>query len=327
MNSTAKIVLISIGASLASAALASAITILYFKSARQSAPVSVPTAAESKRTPQNEGAKPVEEKPEAAKPAEPATAVLLPDQLIQDPGVVWLPVPRKLAEELKLFYMFEYDDENLPPPLRKSTPVFDEGITYYKTGMDNGNDIILATIPPEGPGEDFAVYLLRTASGSYEYIAQNSDAYDPESKEFYGAQPIESVKINYEKVYRSILKQDVLAYQGVNLENFGGFIAIDTPPQSRIEVAKTPYGILYSEARPGEVEDLLVESFVLVKPNGLEETYQYIPEGMLGDDGVADVTWNTGKRNTDTFQLVNTTGCGAGAFLALVAPSVTSRLV
>ncbi|MBI2483769.1 hypothetical protein HYV71_01120, partial [Candidatus Uhrbacteria bacterium] len=138
---------------------------------------------------------------------------------------------------------------------------------------------------------------------------QNSDAYDPKTKEFYGAEPIESVAINYEKAYRSILQQDTLTYQGIELQNFGGFFGLDSPAQSRKAIAKTPYGILYSEARPGEVEDLLVESFV------------------LGDDGVADVTWNTGKRNTDTFQLVNTTGCGAGAFLALVAPSVTSRLV
>ncbi|MBI4250122.1 hypothetical protein HY622_00850 [Candidatus Uhrbacteria bacterium] len=326
MNQTAKIVLISMGASLLSAALAAVVTIMYFKAAPPRAPATAtPVVQEDKPSGEQKVV-------EQGAPQEPDTTTSLPatvvsGQLIEDPGVVWLPKPRKLAEDLKLFRVFEYEDETLPPGVQKGKPVYAEGITYYKTGTESGNDIILATIPPEGPGDDYVAYLLRTAGGSYEYIVQNSDNYNPENKQFYGAQPIESIKINYEKVYRSVSDQETISYNGVELQSFGGYIGLETAPQSRTEVAKTPYGILYSEIRPGEVRELLVESFVLVKPNGLEETYQYIPEGILKDDGVAAVSWNDGKRNTDTFQLINTTGCGAGAFLALIAPLAVSEIV
>lgn len=326
MNSTAKIVLISAGVSLVSAALAVAGTIVYFKSAQQSA--SVPVQAVRQEQPLS-GGEEANMKPaiEQVKAIAPSSTTVTSGELIVDPGVVWLPKPRKLVEDLKLFRVLVYEDEDLPPGVQKPKSVLAEGVTYYKTGMENGNDIILATIPPEGPSEEYLVYLLRTAGGTYEYITQNSDAYDPENKEFYGAQPIETVKINYDKVYRSILKQETLSYKGIELKNFGGFFGLGTPVQTRAEVARLPYGTLYSEVRPGEVDELLVESYVLVKPNGLEETYQHIPEGILGDDGVAGVTWKAGKRNVDTFQLINTTGCGAGAFLAVVSPAVTRQLV
>ncbi len=326
MNKTLGIVLGIIGATLLGAVVATISTVYYFQSVQKN---SVGTLQQANT--QNQQPPVVEQVPEQV-PAQTGTPdVQAP---IQDPGVVWLPTPQRISQDLKLFRVPDsaYDGDTAIPPgtVRPRKEVLTEGIEYYKTGTDNGNDIIMATIPPEGPGSEYRAYVRKTSAGSYEYILQNSDNYDSETKQFYGSQPIDAVRVNLQTLYASIQTQKTLGYKNVILESVGNVGVFTLPKEStdkRVRVAQTPYGLLYSQTQPGEVKELTVQSFILVKPNGLEEAYQYTPQGLLHDNGVADVVWSDGKKNTDTFMVVNTSGCGGGPSLPLLSESAISSLV
>ena len=332
MNKTLGIVLGVVGAALLGAVAATIGTVYYFKTAQQS--VEVPQIQQADSAPQqivqNTAQLPVEQPPQELAPQ---TLPVLSQEQIQDPGVVWLPQPQKISKDLKLFKIPDSDyasPENLPPGVKQPKKVTYIEATYYKTGTDNGNDIILATIPPEGPGNDLLAYLRKTSAGSYEYILQNSENYDAEQKQFYTAMPIDAVKINTQTLYASIQTQKTLTYQGVGLTNMSGY-EVRVPEKNlaskRVQVAQTPYGILTSETQEGPVKELTVQSFFLVKQNGLEEAYQYTPADVLHDNSVADVLWNNGEQNTDTYTIINTTGCGAGSYLPLLSDPEISKII
>lgn len=266
-------------------------------------------------------------------PVLPVPEVQVPPQVssepVKDPGVVWLLQPQKITQDLKLFRLPDSAYEDLPPGVRPPPKGANVEVSYYKTGRDNGNDIIMAIIPPEGPGIDYRAYLRKTSAGTYEYIMQNSDNYDAELKQFISAQPIDAVRINTQTLYASIQTQKTLSYQNVTLANMSSYRSLDLghrPSPKRTLAIQAPYGPLYSDVQEGPAKGLVTQSFVLVKPNGLEEIYQFEPDALLSDNGVADVTWNDGKKNADSFMMINTTGCGAGPYLPLLNESEISNI-
>lgn len=228
----------------------------------------------------------------------------LEGSLITDPGVTWLPEPEKITKDLKLF---------------QQSADAEERVTYYKTGSDNGRDIIIADIPPEGPGTSYHAYLVDLGGGGYEILAKHSENYDPGSSAnqggvvFYGAELNPAVSVNYIKTYRSIEEQKTISYKGVLLTISWRYEESESPLQ-RTEVAKTPYGVLYSVTGPASLPTLSVHTFVLRRPNGIDVAYQYNPPDVLLDDGVADVVWSTGEKNTTPYQVISTSGCGGGGF-------------
>lgn len=234
---------------------------------------------------------------------------------IVDAGVTWLSEPQKLQTDLKLF-----------------KPSFDEAeVMYYKTGSDNGQDIIIADIPPEGPGSSYDVYFLAKEDGTYEILTQHSENYNVDAKDrdgtdvFFGGEPARGVRINTEKIYRSIEDRATILYQGVPLKKEWRFDAEEDISTQRKELATTPYGILYGITSTADIPTLSTHSFVLRRPNGSEIQYQYTPPDVLLDDGVADVTWNNGEKNTTSYQLIATSGCGGGPFVPVLNEAELSK--
>lgn len=311
MNKTFGIVSGIILAAFIGATAATLSTVYYFKTVQKQS-LQAPAGQSIKTSPEQQLAVPPQAPPTTAG-SQQAPSTLSQDPA-QDPGVIWLPQPQKISQDLKLFRVPNSSDVA-------------EGVEYYKAGTDNGNDIIIAVIPPEGPGDDYLAYLRKTSDGVYEYIAQNSDNYDAEEKQFYSAQPVSTVRINGQTLYVSIQTQSTLTYRGVALEHTNTSLPQEVKQTiHRERVTQTPYGVLYSQTQPGPVKELLAQSFLLVKQNGLEGGYQYTPRDLLFDNAVADVMWTNGKQNSDAFMIINTSGCGGGPYITILNESAVSDI-
>lgn len=224
-------------------------------------------------------------------------------------GVTWLSTPQKLSN---------------PPHLFLQTN--GEEVTYYKTGSDNGRDVLLAAIPPDGPSfEDYHAYFL-DAGGNYEFIARNSEVYDKDTGKVFGGVVDRNVRINTTTFYPSIKAPDTIAYKGVTLNRGDSRYAEPEFKTTRTQVASTANGTLYSVDGPGSIEPLRVQTFVLKAPNGIEYSYDYTKNELGGDDGVPSIKWNNGIKNTDGYEELATGGCGGGSFTPVLGDASISNI-
>lgn len=225
-------------------------------------------------------------------------------------GVTWLQKPQKLSNPPSLF-----------------TQTNGEEITYYKTGSDNGRNILLAEIPPDGPSfEGYHAYFL-DAGGAYELIARNSEVYDKESGNVFGGVVDRNVRINTTTLYSSIKAPDTIAHKGVTLNRGGSRWSEPEFKTTRTQVATTENGVLYSVDGPASIEPLRVNVFVLKAQNGIEYTYQYdSSQEFAPADGVPGLRWSNGTRSTDGYQQIATSGCGGGSFTPVLGDTSLSDI-
>ncbi|MEK7123146.1 MAG: hypothetical protein AAB855_04825, partial [Patescibacteria group bacterium] len=227
----------------------------------------------------------------------------------QTAGVTWLSMPAKLSYNPNLF-----TQENNEP------------VTYYKTGSDNGRDIILVNIPAYSPSGDEHAYFVHRGAGLYDYLALHSQNYDKETGQVWGGELSPHVSINTSKVYGAIMPPQTIVYRGISLTR-GSRFEESEPKKTRSLRLATANGPLYTLNGPADIEGLIVQTYVLVIPNGVEYSYQYEPKTPSYDDGVWLVRWSDGTGNSDTYATFGTGGCGSGSYLTLLGDQAEKEIV
>ncbi len=241
-----------------------------------------------------------------------ATAVATPtpkpelNPSVTDDGVTWLAKQEKTSD-LKLF-------KNL---------VQGQIATYYKVGSDNGKDIIIATVSPEGPGNNSRVLFLKTDKAKYELIQKHSpDVYDSANK-YVGPETTSSVTINSTKLYKSIAVQKEITTKSVTFMARDGFDYDfysqyeDDKTYKLTEFTTTPYGKLYS-AVIDKLHGLATQTYVLRRPDNTVQTYQLSPK-FVTDDGVPQVTWADKSVNGDAYRYDSVGSCGSVTHFGIIS--------
>ncbi len=242
---------------------------------------------------------------------------------VTDDGVTWLGEPEKITKDLKLFKTTVKGEK-----IEGYNPV----ITYYRTGSDNGQDIILALVAPEGPGGDTEIVFVKTGDTTYDFLAKMSpEAFDDQGM-YYPLDLADKVKTNTTKIYKSISLQRELSLKGIKIVARGRgsdptFLSDyktdnnkDIETTSLTEAGITPYGTVYryvrSQAKP-RTSTVDSVTYLLKRPDGTAESYLYAPSWMK-DDSVAQVTWNDTATNNDAYRYDGTSGCGSPNFISVM---------
>ncbi len=251
---------------------------------------------------------PVVETPVVQQPAAPA-----PEPTILESGVSWLVEPQKLGDLKLIDASISLDGSTVRSP-----------IEYYKIGTDNGKEVIIADVPPDDPTNDFLLYFVKQSDTSYDVLSSMTPSrFDDKGGFTYGGGGFASnVTINKEKKYSSIISPDYVAYTVpldiVGEEYLSGAHLGDVKDVMK-EVKTYPNGILYNTVASGDIESVVSQIFILKKLDGVLQQYQYTPR-LYGDDSVLNATWaGASESNKDTYQYLNTRGCGMGGYVSIFA--------
>jgi hypothetical protein len=240
-------------------------------------------------------------------PSPTATAAIL----LQDQGVTWLAQP----EQLMNLGLFLFPDN------------YSSGadVIYYKVGTDNGKDVLLASIPPDGPGSNMNILIIDNADGTYDVLEKHaSDAIDYQGN-LSLPNLASTVKLNKEKSYKSVTNQEKITVNGVTFTQKVGFSTavfyndllksdessgLFAPTTAKV-FAETPYGtIMDLRYEYASVSDItLNQAYVLRRPNNTIAYYQLAVD-FVNDDYVPAVTWADGTVNKDVYRYDNSRSCG-----------------
>ena len=236
--------------------------------------------------------------------------------IIQDSGVVWLATPEKLAD-LGLFKPYA------------DAPV---DITYYKVGTDNGHDVILASVPSDGPGSAMNVILVAKDGGTYDLLVKDSpDGFNATDGTSYLPDVNASVQQNKDKTYNSIVDQPTIAINGVVLTEKPSFSSDvfysdllnnqNNRPDQVTVFGETPYGTVEDiRYQLGTSGLFLNQSYVLRRPNNTMAFYQLAPS-FVNADSVPAITWTDGTKESSAYHFDDGGKCGSPYYVALVKDS------
>jgi hypothetical protein len=248
-----------------------------------------------------------------------------------DEGVTWKATPEKLGNLGLIELAYEYSTEEHPEPTA----------TYYRVGSDNGKDIVLALLTPDGPriAGSYEVYrFLATGTDQYEFLsAASQPLYVKDNAQGSGKLTSKVTKKN-PKAYKTIEYQPSLSFKGATLVAtssatiwFSDHLAEEKTDEHAVtsteKYGDTLYGPLYvfKKVYKGFLEDSSTDYFLLSRPDGTAITYQLRPE-LLKDDGVPQITWKDGTVNKEVYQFELGTSCGSVSGLTVLKPEAVKDL-
>lgn len=208
-------------------------------------------------------------------------------------GVTWL-APKKL-DDLKL---------TIRPA---GSSGIDTTSTYYKIAdLKDGGEIILDIYQPDCPCQPELLRFKKDTAGKYSYLVNNSADKDASS---YGLILSKDVTIDSTTILKSISAPDTFVINGTTLKSAGGEGIFSEDGATLI--GSSSFGKVY-QAQIGSTKDEKVGGIVfkLVLPDSTYASYTMkLP--FMTDNGVAQVTWKDGTKNTEHFTAEGYVGCGS----------------
>lgn len=246
---------------------------------------------------------------------------------ITDEGVTWLAKPEKITTSL-----------NLIGPSATTKPEESGLVTnienlqeYYKVGTENGKDILLLFLSPDGPGYPGVFTLLKTGSNQYELITKNSESLDD-----WDVTLSKAVTKNATKEYASVTVQEKLTVNGITYEATGQrkFFPQElfdgTQPKTLgKKIVNTPYGPLFFSAPYGDVpadRPIDISTIYLKRPDQTLGSYKVSLPNFYTDDNVPQITWNDGTKNTEGYRYDGGGGCGSASGVAVPINDVSKEI-
>lgn len=228
---------------------------------------------------------------------------------IQQEGVEWLPHPEPLGDlGLINWRVYGTDVEDRITPFRR---------LYYKIGTDHGSDIIVTFLPCDGIcfsdlpvfflGEQDVYYSQTQFSGEYSQYAL-----------------ADGVQYRSGIVYEALAvpKQIEISGELFSSTRWGGGTVGDffANIRSRNESndgsvwefeAQTKHGPMFRSGAIIDEGPSQLISQVIRLPGGLSVWY-YPEYSFVGDDGIPQIVWSDGTKNTEPYKPESIGGCGSG---------------
>ncbi|HSI21015.1 MAG TPA: hypothetical protein VLA04_04955 [Verrucomicrobiae bacterium] len=245
-------------------------------------------------------------------------ATATPVAKVTDANVTWLSKPEKLASAPAIFDKGE---------VYETAALANAENIAYKVGTDGTQDIILMFGPALGLGGTANMTLLKTGASSYDLIKANSSMlYDDNGKYEYEL-PLKkgAVTENATKKYASITEPEKLTVDGVTADLSAQYFSqamfdfreeVDGAKRTDTKIDETPYGDVYHETNGSG--DTVYSALVLRRFDGLVVYYD-LPRTFITDDSVLQATWKDGKKNSDTFRIDGSSGCGHARGITIIA--------
>lgn len=245
----------------------------------------------------------------------------------------WLTEPKLVSPTPTLFddYTEFYglsDGQKLPP---------DFSLSVYELGtLSDGQRVLVAVLPANGPGGDVLIVLTETG-GAYTLLTQHSPwvvAYNDPS-DYTGPHPVATVKVDTKTKYDELSFDEQITYNGTTLELSGPSMGILTSSLSDVgrswilpsnptdgfaytKLGEAGGGTLYSLNYDTDPNDgLALNKYVLRLPNHLATVYQYHPS-IFTDDWSMNAEWNDGSTTAATYRVDGASGCGSPDSVAIV---------
>ncbi len=250
---------------------------------------------------------------------------------VTDEGVTWLNQPQEILMEKDLFQPdwegFGYTGE--APKTR-----------YYKVGIDNGNDILIAILPAVDPsGERKIVMIHDQNKNEYRKLVWYSSTFD-EIGQYYGPAYAKGIMGDDDRTtYHALSAPETLSIAKGDLKKASGmsgrFFFSSYAPSAQenngtlAEFSPTPWGMLYSYVRESKNDSgttTRIQQFVLKLADGEAVAYQSHLQ-FIADDNVLLATWNDGTVNKDAFTWNSLGGCGAPGYVAIIGNDEKKDLV
>ncbi len=222
----------------------------------------------------------------------------------QSSGVTWLPMPERISTDLGLVKI-EKKPEILP--IKNSVDKYITGAEYFKIGIKNVENIIMAKIKFDYGGfEGHDVAFFEELQNGYALIAKlsypgladyNSISLDSLDSKFTN----NVASIDRESEYEDLFVPYNFEYEEVQFKNDGslvGFMPETDFLKNMTKVTDFTFGTLYLSVQP---RDLLhgvkaLKYYILRKHIGLAVKYNYFPK-IINNDFVLNAIWNNGAKN------------------------------
>ena len=254
-----------------------------------------------------------------------------PDMMGQNP----LPPAVLHSDEVKFITRTRIANPNLIPA-DPANGQLAEDQAYYKIGEFTagryaGYDLILAVIPPVGPGGS-GFYRLAVKDDKAVMLAQNSDVYwqDPANKTplpFTIDETYAIAELTYPNAFRSADGKAIFIRDFYNSGEWADYIG---ERQLRKAFTLAGYGDVYTDVVPTGVTPTPAAAlrptnfgYYLHAPDDSIRIYYlkipFVPGNQYGGRGIPDVKWTDGTTNAEEYSWRNQGGCGSVNYAAIVS--------
>lgn len=191
---------------------------------------------------------------------------------------------------------------------------------YYKIGTDQGNDIIVTTLPCDGICFVDLLSVFIKIQGDYYLVTQHSAGYGEE----YGLYALaDGVGSRGDILYEALMVPEQIEVSGEQLSTrwggtaaVGAFFANARNNNSLKDgsiwefEAQTKYGPMFRSGGIIDEGPSQLVSQAIRLPGGLV-VYYYPEYPFVGDDGIPQIVWSDGTQNTEPYKPESVGGCGS----------------